>query len=600
MKKVLSLSLVMLLVLSLFLVLISCNMNQNNNDNSLDNNLSEDNQNNSTDDENSNVNDSEKDEPGGDDTSVNEPFVLDLSGYVANITNATAIGISRKSGSGVSTAVLNGKLSTGIQLLSATTLNSGKNNVDKNYIVMTTTDYGANSPETDENGISKITFTKIVTENATTEITGTKYIKANKGQISIHATEGFRYSVYDGETLIYDAVADDDLTDKKNKKGIIVLDNLTDGVTYKVTYAGLGIETTITQDEINGEIDKLYVMDDYTFICFVPEGKSERPLDADLTYDETGVAVYDKKGFFSDNMHQSFVINNATGYVYQLKDVVIDEIKNNLLMIADKIYDMRVNDENELQFYTVVQNETLNIYSFFKDKYGNKYICNDFLNAVDEDNNTVYYTEQNKYLFSSKDSIAVCNYHKIIENFKEAEFSADEKYTLDVVVSKYDYTSSMIVIEEGYYYVMNPNSAYRVNLETMEKEFANSCYYVDQNGFYYNAKTIVTCYYESGDDTSKCNLYFANLYGENALKHADEIIENGNKMSSMAEMIVEDVVVSAVGNLFGCDGWTFRKTTITETVYYKVTVGEDGKPNVVDSKYISPERDIITLQPINK
>ncbi len=607
MKRMLSLLLVTILMLSLCAGLISCNINQtsnddNQNDNDSNDNSNEDNQNNNdSSGGNSDVDDSNKDELDGDDnSSLNEPFKVNLSGCIANITNATALGISRKSNSGASTVSVNCKSSSGIQFLSATTLDSGKNNKGKNYIVMTTTDYSANAPETDENSLTKVTFTKIVTENVTTEITGTKYIKANKGQISIHAIEGFRYSVYEGETLVYDAVADDDLTDKKNKKGIIVLDNLTDGVEYKVTYIGIGVETTITQDEIGGEIDKLYIMNGYTFISFVPEGESQRPEDSNLIYDVSGVAIYDKEDYFSDNTRQSFVIDNATGYVYELKDVAIDEIKNNLIIISDKIYDMLVNDENELQFYTVVQNDTISINHYFKDKYGNKYIYNDFLNTIDENNNTVYYTEQNKYLFSSKDAIAVYDYHKLIENFEQTEFLPDEKYTLDLFVQKYEYRESMIVIEDGYYYVMTCDSAYRINLETMEKEFANSCYYVDQNGFYYDSKTIVTCYYESSEDTSKCNLYFANLYGENALQHADTILWNGVKMSDMAEILVENIVVSNKGNLFSCDGWTFRQTTITETIYYNVTVGEDGKPNIVNSKYVSPEIDVITLQPINK
>ena len=45
---------------------------------------------------------------------------------------------------------------------------------NKNYIVMSTTDYDANAPEADKTGLTKVTFTKIVTENVTTETTGTK------------------------------------------------------------------------------------------------------------------------------------------------------------------------------------------------------------------------------------------------------------------------------------------------------------------------------------------------------------------------------------------------------------------------------------------
>ena len=46
--------------------------------------------------------------------------------------------------------------------------------------------------------------------------------------------------------------------------------------------------------------------------------------------------------------------------------------------------------------------------------------------------------------------------------------------------------------------------------------------------------------------------------------------------------------------------WEFRKTTLTETVFYQVIVGEDGKPKIVDETYVAPKHDVITLQPLNK
>ena len=73
---------------------------------------------------------------------------------------------------------------------------SGKEDTEsKNYIVMSTTAYDSNTPEADKNGLTKVTFTKIVTEDVTTETTGTKYVVATEGKLSFSATEGFTYTV---------------------------------------------------------------------------------------------------------------------------------------------------------------------------------------------------------------------------------------------------------------------------------------------------------------------------------------------------------------------------------------------------------------------
>ena len=73
MKQTLSLFLALILTFSLCIGLISCgNTNNSNDDNPSANN------------------------PGGDNPNPNKPFNVDLAGYVANIGNATALGISKK------------------------------------------------------------------------------------------------------------------------------------------------------------------------------------------------------------------------------------------------------------------------------------------------------------------------------------------------------------------------------------------------------------------------------------------------------------------------------------------------------------------------
>jgi len=536
---------------------------------------------------------------GGDNPPANEPFVVNLAGYVANISNATALGISKNTGSTVSPVAAYDRANSATQLLSISTLSSENNNKNKNYIVMSTTDYDANAPEVDETGLTRVTFTKTVTENVTTEVTGTKVIKAHKDGLSFHAIEGFTYSVYEGDTLVYSDVRDNDENDSNSKIGKILLDDLTDKVDYTVKYSGFGVETTITQDEINGEIDKLYVLNDFTFISFVPEGQSQRPEDNALNYDPDGVAAYDKIGYCSDATRQSFVIDNSTGYVYQIKDVSIEEIKNNLILISGKIYDMRITESDDLEFYTVVQNEKIEIIDFFKDVYGNKYICNNKIETVDYDNDTVYYkppqqNEGEKYLFSAE-GVAVerSALTKITANFVSDVIGAHEKYFFD----------ELCVIRDGYFY--DARSFHRVNM--LSGEIDGSCSWIfglcDISYAFLDVDTILL--YTKDD----CNylglkpdcLYYNDLYGEHKITDPQVVLDR-LAFEYAVELLsdVEAVNISSCYAPGNYENWLVEKTTLTETTYYKIIKGENGNPQVVDETYIAPEQDVITLQPLNK
>lgn len=431
MKKIIALTLALVMVLALSVNLASCKKN-----NPSDNNPAN--------------------EP-----PVNEPFSIDLAGYVANIGNATALGISKRTTSSTSPVAAFGKNNSGIQLLSYALLDSDKDTENKNYIVMSTTDYDANAPEADKTGLTKVTFTKIVTENVTTETTGTKYIIATKGTISISAIKGFKYTIYRNGALVYSDVQDNDVNDKDSNRGIIVLDNLIDGVEYKVDYNGVGVETTITQDEINGEIDKLYILNGYTFISFVPTGTSQRPTDDLLTFDTDGIAHYDKCDYFSNETRQSFVIDNSTGYVYQINNFNIKEIQGGCLVSADDnfIYDFKINANNELEIFSLFTNDTIEWYSCFKDKYGNKFIQNNRLNTYDTTTNTYFYVFEP---FVSPDELQYCG------NAVYELTSTGEAIALIYPIPQYGSGNDIRIIEDAYIVQQNGQKRSLTREDTFE------------------------------------------------------------------------------------------------------------------------------------
>ena len=105
-------------------------------------------------------------------TNENPPvtnFSVDLTGYVANVGNATALGIMKLDSNNGSQVDDNRVSPMSVKLFT-------EDIEEKNYIVKSSNQYNANNPELSESGIEKISFTKTITENVTTITRGTKYI----------------------------------------------------------------------------------------------------------------------------------------------------------------------------------------------------------------------------------------------------------------------------------------------------------------------------------------------------------------------------------------------------------------------------------------
>lgn len=223
--------------------------------------------------------------------------------------------------------------------------------------------------------------------------------KSKNAVISFFATEGFTYSVKLNGTEIVINITDNCSADLSSLSGVIEIGGLLEDESYTVAYKGNGIEQTITQDDIDGEIDKVYVLNNYTFISFVPKGTFKRPSNDDLTYDIDGISVYDKSDYYSANDRQSFVIDNSTGYIYSIKDFHISKIQGGCIFSNNSgfIYDFKVNSDSSLEFYPLFGNDTVTIYDCFKDKFGNKYILNNKINEFDSSTNTQFYVIDQNY-----------------------------------------------------------------------------------------------------------------------------------------------------------------------------------------------------------
>lgn len=275
-----------------------------------------------------------------------------------------------------------------ISLLSATVVDDesgvkplAKESKSRNYMYSTNESYEMGNVEYDEKGITKVTFKK---NTETTE------------------------NVYDDNGKLIDS-------DRK-----------------------------ITQEELDSQINKLYTTKEYTFIQFVPlveksgfysyrtaDGKTGtefvylRPKN--LKFDEQGVADFDKEsgnfysdvidgvgygytplgfasGYYSSALSASFIIDNATGYIYKIENIRIDEFENGFVksyrrdedgQILDRFghvtyYSISTDNDGNLIFTDIVPNKDVNIYNVFRDNNGWTYIVNDSIKDVDKEKKLVY------------------------------------------------------------------------------------------------------------------------------------------------------------------------------------------------------------------
>lgn len=548
-----------------------------------------------------------------------------LSLFRAGIEDATALGIRTGESAGEQRSFV----------VSRTTENS------QNYLVKSTTEYIPDDPEFDDSGLTSVTFTAITTSENATEITGEKRLVAagskdfpHIGSIAFASSEGFTYTVtgQDDDVLI-ENITDNDSNDLDPEVGVIRIGDLEKGNKYMVTYLGTSTEVTITQDEIDGEIDKLYVLSGYTFISYVPQGMSERPSDNDLEYDTDGIAMYDKTDYFASNTRQSFIIDNESGYIYPIENFHIRKIEGGcLLSDSDNyIYDFRITDSGSLEIYSIFSNPSITWYNVFKDKYGHVYIYNNRLNEYYPDTNTFFFRyeyetrtdpfymlnsngEAVKFQQPENNSAAFSSISVINENGSERELTSSDNFDIYYWPSRIHWLMRPYKAVNGriYGYIRDTESSIYSYGPTMfmYDPFENMTYITYfglQNGRWYFGDYALVDYdvilmYSENEEAVYCL--------SNAWDYFVKVMENAVQIDDnrFAEISIDTLPSSATKVLSNCRLSDDRSSFLTYgpqgNTYYDIVVerGSDGK--VVVKSYISgtyeePQKKI-TLQPINR
>ena len=403
---------------------------------------------------------------------------------------------------------------------------------------------------------------------------------------------------------------------------------------------------SITQDEIPAQVNRLYVYNNYTFIQFVPEFadsiRDTRPFDLEYSAlaDRLGYFDYDKQDYYNDDYHQSFIIENSTGNIYSLdNDVHIETIHNGLLKIKDSpfVWDCRIKDTDELEIFTLFQNERVLVLDYYKDKYGNNYIFNGSIDDTDAETNTLF-VKNLEYVVASNGEVVF---------FEGLECSGEGYVNLDVSVLT-TYRNKFFIGDQwwsGLFYddisqirVMQKNLASRAVTEDDYFEFRGfACanpptrlapygpfsHIKNKELFIYGNDYWHCAYFRVLDtDTAETKFYLnlgsyyddiyphgINNYNIRMVSYNTALIhekENGKlsylKIDFNASQEANFNNIQLLKTFDPGDNWTI--TTINSQDTYQVhfeDVDGDLIPHVIKTdEYVAPEQGTITLTPINR
>lgn len=514
-----------------------------------------------------------------------------LSNLMVDIGDASALGIVKRS---VQQPVSrNARAVTGVEEI-----------VEKNYLVKITTDVYHGNVEWDENGLTNVTFSKRTTKTVT---------------IPVYDEEG----------------------------NLIGEEPIEDG-------------QTVTQDEIPAQVNRLYVHYNYTFLQFVPEDTAGvtdvRPADLGIA-DTDGYYAFDKRDYYNDDLHQSFVIENITGNIYSLgDDVYIAEIHNGLIQLRynpQYIYDLRINQNDELEIFNLNVRTDFEIYDWYKDKYGNNYIWNSLIEDIDYNQNVIYFkgasyhvatngevlftkgvtfslaptygrpNENKSYFFGKSLRNAGFEFNEILYEIKivgpncqyrsvtaqdELYFSAYDGDDLNPAFS-FGFFISHIKNKElylfrrytaqpsNYFYIFDtdnptiPKKAFYVSLDNAPLIDIGSQFPVRYDTVLFYDKSGKQLFYLKINDYATLDI---NIYGAASI----------DALVNPPVLLVPNCEKEIINSYYNYDGWYLIWNTATSRERYSIVYENNGgsmNPKAIKtSDYLAGEQNIVRLKPINR
>ncbi len=406
---------------------------------------------------------------------------------------------------------------------------------------------------------------------------------------------------YENGSVEYDAGSIQKVTFKKNTS---ITTDVYDGDGNLIDSSKI-----ISQDELDAQINRVLVTKNYTYMQFVipvkesgdysystPDGIKTEHLEIRpnaLTFDENGISSFDKEHYYSSPLSQSFVIDNATGYIYRIEGINIYSIKNDLVVYgADgNYYRISLGENHELIFKDILPNKEVYIKDMCFDQQGYIYVVNSKIEQIDDENKIVYtkkdliVSEDNR-IFTFKNWLGGARIEKEIECGIEKE--KDPNLTIWGVKQLYgnSYDEAYIVgcINGREVYQPDRNNDYIVYHLVKEN------YDIKTNAYWFDKETLL--YWDS--DTSMLGYYtldYENLTETTLTPSSFTPIEVLEKYSGTYKKQIGENQITLKN--------VYKFVDATSTKYYQL-VKENGEITLklVENKVY--EDNIYVLQPINK
>ena len=371
--------------------------------------------------------------------------------------------------------------------------------------------------------------------------------------------------------------------------------------------------TTITQEDIPAQINRLYVSGKYIFMQFIPivfesktynyyEGetlKSEylevRPFS--LVYDLNGISDFDTKNYYSSALSQSFVVDSQTGYIYKIENFKIASIVDSDLVEDGNhnIYKMHINNDGTLTFTDILPNKDIALGNAVTDKYGYTFVYNDNLDQIDYVNKIIYFRGiEGQYVIDDNKNVYIATYDPEFNNYKLEqifvngtlqavvgpltcfELKSIESYPLDYLVGYYK--GKRIKIFGASFYIED-------TLYLDGKGIDGERWMIDSSAIICIANNILYSYVIDFDE---CYNQSKTISLKDFTKLSDDLLFEYSK----------DCYIN-VGNDKKLIDNVFYKTTLTGTTYYQlIRNGNSFELKQLEDK--SYEQNVFIFQPINK
>jgi hypothetical protein len=423
-------------------------------------------------------------------------------------------------------------------------------------------------------------------------------------------------------TIVYQNVVDNGNDDKDPTTGTIRFEGLIQGENYELKENGTAKEETISQEKIYGQIDKLCVDGDFTFMSFVLPDNDSRPADDELVDDGDGVSTYDKEGYFSDDTRQSFVVDNANGLTYKIENFRIKKVSHGCILSMDNnfVYDMSVNQKKELFFSSVFSNNSIVVTDCFKDKYGYRYILNDRVNEYDATSKTFYYSlwmftssltnagTVGYYLNSLGEAISVSYDSNLSSGIKNVTIvqsdttarNLTENDTFSVYYPKSDHYGVIVYrVKAGDAISFSPNTANSFGGQTFNATNWARGHSTTQGYQYANAKLYI--HYDLVLNLKSNSAGSKDLYEDSGVEKTIDYEAYGTQTSSEPAYQIQSRLL--LTNVTLSDGKLVHYGPNGDTYYdYTVEKQNDGtyKTKVIDEGTKTGEIDVVVMQPIGK